>query len=388
MKQVQVLSLFRSWKILIALLIGLSISGWMFYRSISELQFIKTASGKGDYQWVDGNKNGEIDYHLSSDFNETNNGDYRKRTVFETLDYIDWTNQSILWLLAAIVFGLGRDFFYMLRIRMLTKNKLSWKASFYVIMLWEFASAITPGVVGGSAVAMFILNRENIPFGKSTAIVVVTAFMDNLFYVLLIPLVLLVVDIDTLTVVKGESSSFLNWWFLTGFGIVGCICLLLYLTIFWYPKLAGKLLNSIFRLPYLNRWRVVGLEWGKDIEQASHEFRKEKRIYWFKVFFATFASWISRYLVINALLNAVLKLDLLDNIHILGKQLIMWLFMLVSPTPGGSGVAEYAFSELLAEFSSSALLLAGLALIWRMISYFPYLFIGAAILPTWLKRTR
>jgi hypothetical protein len=40
----------------------------------------------------------------------------------------------------------------------------------------------------------------------------------------------------------------------------------------------------------------------------------------------------------------------------------------------------------MSDFSHSALLLAGLALIWRLISYFPYLVIGALILPKWLKK--
>ena len=67
---------------------------------------------------------------------------------------------------------------------------------------------------------------------------------------------------------------------------------------------------------------------------------------------------------------------------------MLWLLMMVSPTPGGSGVAEYAFGELLASFSTSAILIVGLAILWRLISYFPYLFIGAFILPRWLKNDK
>jgi len=74
--------------------------------------------------------------------------------------------------------------------------------------------------------------------------------------------------------------------------------------------------------------------------------------------------------------------------RILGKQFVLWLFMLVSPTPGGSGVAEYAFGELLGDFGASAILLAGMAILWRLISYFPYLFIGAVVLPAWIRRTK
>ena len=55
-----------------------------------------------------------------------------------------------------------RDLGYMYRIRVLTDKYLSWRKSFDVIMLWEFASALTPSVVGGSGIAIFILNREKI----------------------------------------------------------------------------------------------------------------------------------------------------------------------------------------------------------------------------------
>lgn len=281
-----------------------------------------------------------------------------------------------------------RDFFYMLRIRLLTKNKLTWWAAFYVIMIWEFASALSPGVVGGAAVAMFILNRETIPFGRATAIVIITAFMDNLFYVVMIPFVFLFIHHSELFPVDQGSSVALTWWFWVGFGIIFLICSLLYLTIFWYPKLATRFLLFIFRIPFLKRWKFIAKEWGKDIEKASKEFKQETRFFWGKVFLTTIASWISRYLVINAILNAFLDLGFMDNIKVLGQQLVLWLFMLVSPTPGGSGVAEFAFGELLASFSSSAILLAGLAILWRLISYFPYLFIGSILLPAWIRRTR
>lgn len=212
--------------------------------------------------------------------------------------------------------------------------------------------------------------------------------MDNLFYVIMIPLVFIFVSQSDLFMLGQESSLLLSWWFYTGFVIIASMCLFLYLTIFWYPKLAGRFLLFIFKLPFLRRWKIVAREWGNDIETASIQFRQEKRIYWFRVFAATFASWISRYLVINALLNAFLSLGFIDNMQILGKQLILWLFMLVSPTPGGSGVAEYAFGELLSDFTTSTLLLAAIALLWRLISYFPYLFIGSVLLPGWIKSRR
>jgi uncharacterized protein (TIRG00374 family) len=62
------------------------------------------------------------------------------------------------------------------------------------------------------------------------------------------------------------------------------------------------------------------------------------------------------------------------------------MFLRVSPTPGGSGVAEWAFGELMSDLTTSFILLGAMAVIWRLISYFPYLLIGSFILPRWLKR--
>ena len=166
------------------------------------------------------------------------------------------------------------------------------------------------------------------------------------------------------------------------------VCTFLYVSLFWRPKLAGEVLLLLFSLPFIKRWKFVAREWGKDIEIAAKQFKNESSGFWWKVFGSTVASWLSRYLVINALLQAFISLSVIDHVHVLAKQLILWLFMLVSPTPGGSGIAEYAFGELLSDFTSSAMLLVALAILWRLISYFPYLVIGSILLPVWLRKNR
>lgn len=379
---------FQGWKMWLAISLGLFVAGWMVYRSVSETLFIAVENGKGNYTWVDTNKNGVIDITDSTEFVLSTVGNYRKQTLSDALSAVSWTPHSSLWLFIAILFVVGRDFFYMWRIRLLTHYELKWKSSFYVILLWEFASALSPGVVGGAAVAMFILHKEKIELGRATAIVFVTAMMDNLFYVFMIPFVFLFIDSSQLFPHSVSGSMSIQWVFWIGFSVILLACLFLFATIFLYPKLATWFLKTVFSLPFLKRWKQGAIKTGKDIELSSKVMRNESFGYWLKVFGLTCASWISRYLVINAILQAFLQLGFLDHILVLGKQLVLWLFMLVSPTPGGSGVAEYAFGELLVTFSQSTLLLAGMAIIWRLISYFPYLFIGAFLLPRWLRKTR
>jgi uncharacterized protein (TIRG00374 family) len=378
---------FKPWKIWLAVGLGLLIAAVMLFSGVRQVQFVEVVYGTGDYAWRDANHNGKIDLHNQHDFIAVPHGNYVKQRASDALKQLDWTNHSFAWLLLALVFMVGRDLFYMIRIRVLTHKKLGWKSSFNVILLWEFASALSPGVVGGAAVAMFILNREKIPLGRSTAIVFITTMMDNLFYVLLIPFVFLFIDSTTLFPENTSYSLGIQWVFWIGFSIILIACLFLFCAVFVLPSWSAWLLNSLFKLPFLKRWKDGASRTAADLMVSSKELRKEPISFWAAAFFSTCGSWICRYLVINALLQAFLHLGLLDHILILGKQLVLWIFMLISPTPGGSGVAEYAFGELLMPFGMSATMLAGLAVLWRLISYFPYLFIGALLLPRWVKRT-
>ncbi|MDC1403510.1 flippase-like domain-containing protein [Crocinitomicaceae bacterium] len=376
---------FSKWRVLIPVFIGLAIASWMIYQSVKRTTFIKVEANTGNYKWVDSSGNKTIDIHDESDFIAVPQGDYNLESFNSILASIDWGFQVWFWLLMAFVFMIGRDLFYIIRIRILTKGELSWRRSFIVIMLWEFASALSPGVVGGAAVAMFILNREKIALGRSTAIVVITALLDNLFYVLMIPLVFIVIDQNALFPETVEGSRSVQAMFWTGFAVITSICAFLFACIFIFSNLAKSVLGFMFRIPFLKRWRNSAIQTGEEIYTTSKELKKEPVSFWVKTFLSTCGSWVSRYLVINAILQAFLNLSVFEHFLLLGKQLVLWLFMLISPTPGASGVAEYAFGELLSNFTASAMLLVALALIWRLLSYFPYLIIGAVLVPRWLR---
>jgi len=379
---------FRGWKLWLAIFLGLSVAGWMLWSSLSEVHFMKVPTNQGTHIWVDDNNDNQINLDDVNEFKPVSSGgDFILKSQGDIFHEIQLNSVGLFWIFMALIFVVGRDFFYMLRIRLLTKKALSWRQSFSVIMIWEFASALAPGVISGSAVAMFILNREKIALGKSTAIVFITALMDNLFYILLIPLVFLVIDNQQLFPNESFGSRSVEVLFWTGYFVFLSIVIALVMALFLFPSFFNILFKKIANIRFLFRWKEGLIKTGNDIEISSRVLRKESVFFWLKVFLFTCGSWISRFLVINALLQAFLRPEWIQHALILGKQLVLWLLMRVSPTPGGSGVAEYAFGELLADIGGSALLMSVLALLWRLISYFPYLFMGAYILPRWIKRT-
>ena len=75
---------FSGWKIFVAVAIGLLISSWMFYSSLSTIQYVESKDNLGTHIWIDSNENGVVDYKDESDFKVSQNGTYKVRTVSST----------------------------------------------------------------------------------------------------------------------------------------------------------------------------------------------------------------------------------------------------------------------------------------------------------------
>jgi len=312
----------------------------------------------------------------------------------EILSYLKITWRSVFWLLIAWCFMIGRDLGYIIRIRILSENDLTWKQAFKVIMLWEFTSAISPSTVGGTAFAVVFIHKESISVGRSTSIVLATSFLDELYFVVMFPLILILVGKDALfvTSLHGTGPSFLNNLIIVasvGYSIILVWVLLVGYGLFIDPGKIKKIIIGIFRLPGLRRWKNSAENAGNDIISSSHDLRHKSVFFWIKAFTATFLSWTSRYFVINSILLAFFTIE--DHLLIFARQLVTWIMMIISPTPGGSGFAEVILGRYIRDsIPADSLYTGGIALaitiIWRIISYYPYLILGAAIVPGWIQR--
>ena len=373
-------------RILIPILIGFVAVSFMLYQSLSQERFVEMADGTGTYLWQD--LNADAAQQPEEFFATEQGGTHDRITYREILAGIQWTTASYFWILIALVMMLLRDGAYMYRIRLLTDRAISWRKSFDVIMLWEFASAISPSVVGGTAVALFILNKEGVNAGKSTAIVFITALLDELFYVLMVPLLILAVGTVQLFPVAMTMEVFgttlgTAFIFITAYVDLAAHSLLLIYGFFMNPRGFKWLIIKVFSLPLLRKWRPWANRTGDEMLVASAEFRGRSVGFWLKAYGATVLSWTGRFWVVNFIILAFTPVG--EHLLIYARQLVMWSILLLTPTPGGSGFAEFAFSGFFQDFIPIGLA-ASLALIWRLISYYPYLFIGSIVLPRWLKR--
>lgn len=319
---------------------------------------------------------------------------YMLYTEFDpkAFDLLNFTLQSVFWILLAFVMMIFRDLGYMIRLRVLSDNDLTWRKSFNVVMLWEFTSAITPSAVGGTSVALYFIHKEGLTVGRSTALVLATSFLDELYFLIMFPILLVLVGAtDLFTIGKDlidvDALSFSNRYFY--FAVIGYLIkfgftLLVFYGLFVNPRGFKWLLLKIFKLPILRKWRNGANKTGSDLIIASKELKRKPFKFWLKAFGATFFSWTSRYWVVNFMLLAFFAVN--EHFIIFARQLVMWIMMLVMPTPGGSGFAEIVFKDYLGEFVTPIGLAVSMALLWRLISYYPYLIIGAVAVPRWVKK--
>lgn len=377
-------------KVLVPVLIGMLAAGWLLWRDLGKERFERAVTGRGDHRWTDQNGNGMADLTDAAEFTpvETGTGDFVKMSTGAVLRTIDWTWHSTAWIFLALVATAFRDLGYIFRIRILSDGHLNWRQAFNVTFLWEFASALTPSVVGGSGIAMFIIGREGIELGRATAIVLVTALMDELFYVIMVPLLFLAVGMQDLFPAQLDNAFWgmpIKTIFMVGYLFILVLVLAIFYGVFFRPRAFKFALLRVFKLPFLRRWRPEVIQVGDDIVTTSRELRGKPKRFWVKAFAATCFSWANRFLVINLIVAAFFPVS--DHLLLYARQLIMWVILLISPTPGGSGVAEIAFSGFFSDILPAVGYIGAVAVVWRLLSYYLYLFMGTVILPRWLRNT-
>lgn len=331
---------FKTSYILLPILIGLSVVGYMFYR----------------------------------EFNP------------ELFSGIRFSWRLVGGLALAMLFMFGRDGGLMWRFRFLSDERLTWKQAFRVNMLCEFTSAVTPSAVGGSSLIVLFLNKEGINAGRSTALMISCLFMDELFLVLACPIALLLFSFDELFGSVTLISSGIKILFFVVYGVVTAWTFLLYIALFHRPEWVKRLLMALFRWRPLRRWNKAVEELTDNLVLSSHEMSRKPFRFWLKAFGITCLAWASRYLVVNALLIAFTTSG--SQLLAFVRQLILWVVMTVSPTPGGSGVSEYMFREYYSDFFHVAGMALVVAFVWRIITYYMYLIIGACIIPGWVRKLK
>lgn len=288
------------------------------------------------------------------------------------------------YLLLALVTVVIHDIAFVYRIRVITQQQLGWLSSIYLIMLWTFSSSVTPSVVGGGVVAVFLMAKEGIKPGKALAYVMLTVILDNFFFVLSAPFGYQIAREYLFPAHEGiqwqDSFAYIFWM---GYLLIAIYTLSMILALFVKPKGFKSLLLKITSIGPLKRWQAAAGTHGDEIIMASDVLKGNSYRYWASITLSSFVAWVMRFVILNVLVGAYVPLNLSEHIIVFSKHLVLWVMMLISPTPGSSGAAEFFFQQ----FYQSTLGDYTLAtdFIWRIFTYYLYLLLGVICLPRWIK---
>lgn len=310
------------------------------------------------------------------------------------LTEIPFTRHLIFGLILALLTVVVRDLAYIYRIWQLTDCRLSFMKCFEVIMLWEFGSSITPASVGGITLALFILKKEKISYGKGTSIIMLCSYLDNIAFVSVFSILFLLIgnrmfDLSATCAGLGDGRLFhairvLGQYVWIGFIVVAVIGGLLGFGIFVRPDWARSFFDRVSAIKLLHRWADKIRFLGEEIWLTSREFKNKGLLFSLKVLFATIVSWCARYALACALIWTFADHSF-PQLEVFARQYVHRMIVMIPTTPGGSGIMEVSFIALNCDYLPAGLAPA-VAIIWRLFNFYLYLGIGAIVLPRWIAR--
>lgn len=322
------------------------------------------------------------------------------------LKNIEWSGKTLFFIILAVISVGFRHFFYMWRLRELSGNFFTWKKCFELILIWEFSSAVTPTSAGGAAVVLFAIPQEKLSTGKTAAVVIYTIIIDTIFHLSMIAIPFIFLGSMIFTPNQGPGLGDPAYWtaaFLFAFPLVMAWGAFLLVGVFFFPSSIKRFLFALCSNPLLKRFRKSALKLGDDVLHASEELRSKPWSFFIKTYLITAGAWLARFSVLVCLIYAFVDLsDVVNNptnpirganefiqtIFLYIRQAALYVIMEVSPSPGGAGLADDAFVKFTGDLLPVAKIAGFVVVIgqlWRLLTYYIFLFVGAVVVPNWIR---
>ena len=259
------------------------------------------------------------------------------------------------------------------RLDYISRGKLGRAGGIRAQIAWDFFSNVTPSAIGGAPfAAVYIAQDRKINVGESTALMLFTMLLDQLWFALTIPLVLgasMVLEVIPASLGSIGMAGFMLYFV----GILAWVVLFGYST-FFRPDILQKVTNRVFRLKWLRRFEDRVDDEMMQLRHRAGLLRSQPTAFYANGMLLTIGTWTARYLLLLFIVWSFVP-DF-DKLLLLLRTAAMTLGSLVMPTPGGAGGVEGLYALFIGPLIPSAILVATL-LIWRFLAY--YIFIGLGV---------
>ncbi len=260
------------------------------------------------------------------------------------------------------------------------KKKLTFKEAIKHNIITQFFNGITPFSTGGQPMEVYMLTEHNISIAKATSVTII----NFIFYQTALVIYGIIVVIYNMIFNLFPKATMLNNLVTLGF-IVNILVIVVLYIVTLSKKITKKTLNSIINILY--RFKIVkNKEKQKErFEQKLDDFhdsakilRKNRRLFieGILINFLSLSFFYAIPLFIACGFNDFTSLNLLQAITASVYIYIMGSFV---PIPGASGGIEYGFIKFFGNFFKTVSLNT-LLLVWRFITYYLGMIVGAILL--------
>jgi len=249
-------------------------------------------------------------------------------------------------------------------------KSIDFPAVFKIAIGAELGAAVSPPLIGGSAVKIGMLMRQGFTGGTALSLSVLENIEDTFFFLVMVPLALTITSSWGLpqvgTVLAGLGNPTL-WTLLAGIGVcLGATFVLMKRKSFnAKPQLSG--------LVTLKEKLVVAYS---NFTTTYHRIAREGKSIFVVTMALTSLQWFCRYSIISFLL-ASMGIPVRPILFMV-LQVFVFALMTLVPTPGAAGGAEVMFSLMYRSFlpaGTIGLVTAG----WRFLTFY-FLLLLAALL--------
>jgi uncharacterized protein (TIRG00374 family) len=249
-------------------------------------------------------------------------------------------------------------------------NSIDFPAVFKIAIGAELGAAVSPPLIGGSAVKIGMLMRQGFTSGTALSLSVLENIEDTIFFLVMVPLALTITSSWDLpqvgTILEGLRNPTL-WTLLAGISVcLGATFLLM-------KKKSSNAKSQLSGLATLRG--KLGIVYCNFIA-TYHRIAREGKSIFVVTMALTSLQWFCRYSIISFLL-ASMGIPVRPILFMV-LQVFVFALMTLVPTPGAAGGAEVMFSLMYRSFlpaGTIGLVTAG----WRFLTFY-FLLLLAAVL--------
>ncbi|ADE35787.1 lysylphosphatidylglycerol synthase transmembrane domain-containing protein [Methanohalophilus mahii] len=263
---------------------------------------------------------------------------------------------------------------------------VSIKKSFEIVTSSSFLASMTPSSVGGEPLRIHLLQKDRMPVGSATAVVLGERVLDAIIILTAAPFAL---SLFGEVLGGGKLDSLLMFGQLFLFFI---LAILLYAI--WKPHYTRRFLqwvvNKCSRLFGDDKKHVfckISEKVDTELEEFHYSifvFLKEGRWGLLAGILFTFAFWFIEFSMLPVLLMGLNQYP--SAIIVYAAQVLLMIVVIIPATPGSSGVAEIGATTLFSVFVPTYVL--GIVVVaWRALTFYLNLLVGGFVSFKILKDT-